>query len=305
MNAAPCATRWPATKQRQPQQSRDHARASGTLATGLRERRVRFEHNDSFGNAAVPRGSIAWSHTARAAPSARPGSKQAQAAASRSPPSSSRSAETISSSATRSLEPERSRTIDAGIEQRLSNDRVKLDLTWFNNHYRNIISTRTLSFDPFRSQYFNIGAGRARGVELTGEIAPSSTLRVHVGYTMTASEVTDSAGRQQLRVRRRTVAVSEASPLRIRGSLVDRSPGLAGFVRRRSSGSESTVISPRWNPRSRQRRAHDVGLRASYELSRRFAITAAIDNLTNADYMEPLGYPALGRAFRVGIRAGF
>ena len=46
-------------------------------------------------------------------------------------------------------------------------------------------------------------------------------------------------------------------------------------------------------------------VRASYELSRRLSITAAIDNLANADYMEPLGYPALGRAFRVGIRAGF
>jgi outer membrane cobalamin receptor len=46
-------------------------------------------------------------------------------------------------------------------------------------------------------------------------------------------------------------------------------------------------------------------MRASYEFSRRFAITGAIDNLTDADYMEPLGYPALGRAFRVGIRTGF
>ena len=46
------------------------------------------------------------------------------------------------------LEPERSRTVDVGIEQRLSNDRVKLELTWFDNRYRNIISTRTISFNP-------------------------------------------------------------------------------------------------------------------------------------------------------------
>jgi len=33
--------------------------------------------------------------------------------------------------------------------------------------------------------------------------------------------------------------------------------------------------------------------------------TAAIDNLADADYMEPLGYPALGRAVRIGLRVGF
>ena len=46
-------------------------------------------------------------------------------------------------------------------------------------------------------------------------------------------------------------------------------------------------------------------VRASYEISRGLAVTAAIDNLADAAYMEPLGYPALGRAVRVGIRAGF
>jgi outer membrane cobalamin receptor len=46
-------------------------------------------------------------------------------------------------------------------------------------------------------------------------------------------------------------------------------------------------------------------VRASYQISRRLAVTAAIDNLTDAEYMEPLGYPALGRSLRAGIRAGF
>ena len=35
------------------------------------------------------------------------------------------------------------------------------------------------------------------------------------------------------------------------------------------------------------------------------ATTAAIDNATNAAYMEALGYPALGRAVRAGLRVAF
>jgi hypothetical protein len=33
---------------------------------------------------------------------------------------------------------------------------------WFDNSYRNIIATRTISFNPFVSQYFNIGLTSAR-----------------------------------------------------------------------------------------------------------------------------------------------
>ena len=46
-------------------------------------------------------------------------------------------------------------------------------------------------------------------------------------------------------------------------------------------------------------------LRARYRLTDQLGITAAIDNLADADYMEPLGYQALGRAARVGLKVGF
>ena len=31
----------------------------------------------------------------------------------------------------------------------------------------------------------------------------------------------------------------------------------------------------------------------------------SIDNLADTEYMEPLGYRALGRAIRAGVRVGF
>jgi len=45
--------------------------------------------------------------------------------------------------------------------------------------------------------------------------------------------------------------------------------------------------------------------RLSVMLVHQAALLLAIDNLANAAYMEPLGYPTLGRAVRGGVRVGF
>ena len=46
-------------------------------------------------------------------------------------------------------------------------------------------------------------------------------------------------------------------------------------------------------------------VRVSYRFRPNLTGLLSIDNLANADYMEPLGYPALGRAVRAGVRVGF
>jgi len=40
-------------------------------------------------------------------------------------------------------------------------------------------------------------------------------------------------------------------------------------------------------------------------IARRTAAFVTIDNLADSEYMEPLGYPGLGRAARIGIRTRF
>ena len=45
----------------------------------------------------------------------------------------------------------------------------------------------------------------------------------------------------------------------------------------------------------------DLAVRLSHQIS----VTGAIDNLTDRRYMEPLGFPALGRAARIGLKAAF
>ena len=90
------------------------------------------------------------------------------------------------------LQPETSRTIDAGLVQRLAHDHVRLEAVWFDNRYRDLISTRTTNPATFEAQYFNIGNTRARGLELSADAAITAALRLSGGYTFTDSEVIDS-----------------------------------------------------------------------------------------------------------------
>ncbi len=66
------------------------------------------------------------------------------------------------------LKPERSRGFDLGVEQRLAGDRAAIELTYYANHFDDLISLGP--FDPvtFDAQYENIGETRASGIELSG-----------------------------------------------------------------------------------------------------------------------------------------
>jgi vitamin B12 transporter len=264
---------------------------------------LRVERNDSFGTAVVPRGTAAVYlrkggsrlGTTKISATAGKGIKEPTVLQSFSP--------APSFLGNPDLLPERSRTIDAGVEQRLAGDRVKLELTWFDNRYRNIISTRTLGFSPFRSQFFNIGLTRARGAELSGGVALVSGIRARAGYTFTDSRILEStsefsavfaAGNPAFR-RPRHSGFVDLSWNGARGSA-----GLTGSVIGRQADSDFSSLEP---PILFNDGRALWGARASARLARRLDVTLAIDNLTDARYMEPLGYPALGRAVRAGLRS--
>jgi len=266
---------------------------------------VRLEHNDSYGTAAVPRASIAY--TAREA-SGWLGDTKLKASAGegiKEP--------TVLQSFSLSpwflgnpnLAPERSRTVEAGIEQRLANGRAKVELTWFDNRFRNQISTRTTSFNPYCSQYFNVGVSRARGAELGLDVAPTRAIRGRLSYTFLDSEIVQSTSPdnivfqqgQWLFHRPRHSAFAELSwdwrrfTADINGVILGR------FVDSDFSSLEPPLVSnpgrATWN------------LSVAYRTSSQLRWIASVDNLTNADYMEPLGYPALRRAVRLGARITF
>ena len=266
---------------------------------------LRVEHNDSFGTAVVPRGSIAYiAHRAQGAL----GDTKLKASAGRGIKE-----PTLLQSFSVSpfglgnpeLEPERSTSVDVGIEQRLASNRARVELTWFGSRYRDIISTQTISFNPFTSQYFNIGLTRARGAELSGELAPAAGVLVRGGYTLLDSKVIDST--------------SSFSTVFAPGQWLLRRPRHSGFVgiaftRARFSADLAGVfvghrVDSDFSSLEPPMLSNDGyatwDLRAAYRVIGPLSVTVAAENLADADYMDPLGYPALGRAFRIGAKVGF
>jgi outer membrane receptor protein involved in Fe transport len=203
------------------------------------------------------------------------------------------------------LLPERSRSIEAGLEQRLLRDRIRVDATWFDNRYHNLIATRTTDPANYFAQYFNIGLTRARGAEFAVDAAPSAPLHVRGGYTFLASEIIDST--------------SPDDPVFQPGQWLFRRPRHSGFVeaawhRRQIGASLTGTFVGRFvdsdfaslEPPTTENPGYTIwNARLSYAFTRQVSGLLSVDNLTDRDYMEPLGYPALRRAVRLGLHVAF
>lgn len=257
----------------------------GSLTTS-----VRIEHNGSFGNAWVPRASGAWivrrSSGAIGNTTLRgnigTGVKEPTVLQSFSP--------NAGFLGNPDLLPERARTWDAGIEQRLAADRARLELTYFDNRYQDQITTRTMSTNPFRSQFVNrLSVTTARGLEASAEIAPVASLRFGGGYTFLDATALLRRPRHAGFVR--ASWTWRAASADINGTYVGAhldndfsalSPALT------SSGDEWL-----WQAAAR------------YRFSDRIDGYVRVQNLTDRDYMEPLGFPAWRRTAHAGLHLRF
>lgn len=264
---------------------------------------LRIEKNESFGTAVVPRASAALSlHTGSGAV----GETRLRGAAGlgiKEPTV----LQTFSTSpyfrGNPDLQPERSRALEIGVDQRLANDRVKLEASWFDNRYRNIIGL--IPTVGYESKYSNIGLTRARGLELGAEVALLPSLHVLGSYTLVDSEILQST--------------SEFSEVFAVGQWAFRRPRHSGFVqatwsRERLTANVSVTSIGRFvdsdfsslDPSFLENPGHTTtDARVSYRISTRLTGLFAVDNLTSLDYQEPLGYAALRRAVRIGVRVGF
>jgi len=268
--------------------------ARASIASGLH-----IERNDSFGTAVAPRISIAVAAAANTKLrfNAGLGVKEPTILQSFSP--------SPSFLGNPDLAPERATTVDAGIEQRLLAQRVKIEALWFDGRYKNIISTRTISFTPFLSQYFNIGLTKAHGAELALDAAPATGVRVRGAYTLTVSRIAQST--------------SPTNPVFAVGAWAFRRPRHSGFaeaiwaVDRFSADVHATFIGRRVDsdfsslvPAIEENagyQAWDVG--ASYRVAAPATLYLRVDNVGDRDYMDPLGYSAWRRTARAGARVSW
>lgn len=261
---------------------------------------ARLEHNDSFGTALVPRAALSWIVRENGGRSTR---LKASAGAGIKEPGFFESFGTSDfARGNPDLKAERSRTYDAGIEQRAFDGRLRVELTAFHHDYRDQIAYLLLDPATYFGTYENLGRARARGLELEAEAQPRRGISVRGQYTYTDSEVLVSTagfdpllavGQPLLRRPRHMGSVTvEGGPAgsRVRAALT------AVFVGARADSDFAGL-------ELRENTGHtrvDARLRA--QVAPRAELYVVAENLLDAEYHEVLGFPGLGRALRAGVR---
>jgi vitamin B12 transporter len=201
------------------------------------------------------------------------------------------------------LRPERTRSLEAGLDQRLASNQVRLELNGFYSYFLNQIDLLTTDFDMYHGSYFNIGRSQAWGIEKSVEFRPESSLRVSAGYTFLNSRILESA--------------APSHPVLQAGSRLLRRPTHSGtlsagwFGQKGTVGTTLYVIGDRadsdfYGLGLREVEGYSrVDLRGSLRLHHRMQLYAVVQNLFDSNYSEALGYPALGVNFRSGLRFVF
>jgi vitamin B12 transporter len=203
------------------------------------------------------------------------------------------------------LAPEESRTVDVGFDQVLAGDRIRLSATGFFNRFHNIVSFDFMAKRPncpaFMGSFFNTDLARANGVFSKFEIKAARWLLFSGQYTYddskvlkTANPLMDPALAAGNRLFKRPLhsafLMANAHARRVNFNFS------GTYVGRRTDsdfdglGITSDPSYVRWDT------AVSIPLR--YGLT----TTAQVQNLLDRQYHDAVGYPALGRNYRLGVK---
>ena len=206
------------------------------------------------------------------------------------------------------LRPERSQTYDVGIDQFLATDRLRLSATYFNNRFRDIVS---FTFDPVitpacpfgTGTSFNTDLARARGVNLSGEFRLRRWLSVNGNYSHNDSRVLKSP--------------NAFDPVQLPGNHLLRRPvnsgslivnttfhgwnlNLSGYFTGIRTDSDFLGLGITHNPGYAR-----FDLATSYLIARGVSFSGRVTNLFGKQYQDAVGFPSLGRDFRLGLNYRF
>jgi len=202
------------------------------------------------------------------------------------------------------LDPERSSTIDVGIDQTLASGHVRLSANYFHNYFRDIVSFAYGGSSPnclaYGGSFFNTDLARATGSNAGIEATPFRWLRIAGNYTYDDSKVlkapnaTDPALAPGNRLFRRPLhSANLIANAHFRGM----NWNLAGYYMGRRTDSDFLGLGITSNPSYVR-----WDLATSFPLRHGLTATARVENLFNRRYQDAVGYPALGLNYRLGLR---
>ena len=209
------------------------------------------------------------------------------------------------------LLPDQSRTVHAGFEQKLASNRVRVSAEYFDSRFHNIVSFLTVApsaaclaiGDPFgiAGTYFNTDLAVARGGNFSGEASLTHWLNASAHYTYDATR-TLSAPTDPInidpnyligsRLLRRPV---NSGNVMLNAAFLRMNWNLSGYFtgKRFDYNYPGQITDPGYGR---------LDLAASYNVSHGVSVYGRIMNLTDKQYQDAYGYPALGREYRIGLK---
>jgi len=217
-----------------------------------------------------------------------------------------------------SLRPERSRTVNAGIDQYLSDDRIRVSATYFADQFRDLINQtagplNAMCFGGMEMLFFNTDLSRARGVNWSAEVHLNRWLVLKGNYSFDDTRVlktvpnapnVEQPGNHLLR---RPV---NSGNLSLNANYRRLNFNIAGYFTGRRTDSDflsvfsgSTCVSGPCQSRNPGYARFDLA--TGYLIARGISFTGRVTNLFDKQYEDAIGYPALGRDFRLGLNYRF
>jgi vitamin B12 transporter len=216
-----------------------------------------------------------------------------------------------------SLRPQRSRTVNAGIDQYFSAERFRISATFFANEFHDLIDqqqgpSNPVCFGGNEKLYFNIDSARARGLNWSGEAHLNHWLVLKGNYsyddtrvvkTVITAPTVEQPGNHLLR---RPV---NSGNLWLNANYRRLNVNLAGYFTgvRTDSDFDSIIVG---NVCTGPCLTRNPGyarfdFATAYNFGHGLSFYGRVTNLLDKQYQEAIGFPALGRDFRLGLNYRF
>jgi outer membrane receptor protein involved in Fe transport len=210
------------------------------------------------------------------------------------------------------LKPEKSISVDGGIEQRFAHDRAALDVTYFYNGYRDQIVTLGGNFSNLSTFVSaNLAKSRAYGIESSLRLRPLRSLEIMGEYTWLNTAILALTG-----------SLAVQPPLEVGQPLQRRPVSSGGYNmtwtwRRLMLNSNASIRGPVLDVEPndgtfacqlgfpclfRNKGYVDAGAGFSLRLPQGVSLYGRLNNFLNQKYEESFGFPALRLNFVSGIK---
>jgi vitamin B12 transporter len=188
------------------------------------------------------------------------------------------------------LQPEKSKSFEAGIDQSFWGERVQVGATYFQNRIEELI---VFVFDPVTlvGAPDNIARAKMTGVEAAIFMQPAEVVTLSANYTLTDAENEQTGAELARRPRRKAAGALTVSPIERLRLVLD-----LRYVGKRFDDTANNVPLDDYTV---------VNLAGTYQLHPRVQLFTRIENLFNREYQEVAGYGTAGFSGYGGVKVTF